>query len=255
MRFTRPGARPCHSDLDSAQLRGGVLGAGVEDESARAQLGAGEVLQLVLGAVGWIELDVEVVVLRTPTRRSLVHGHHVRERFVEQAVVLLEQCLQVARKGVIVSVVEIEQPASVVDWGEVDLVRPACEWRYERDPPLVADHGAHSVLLAGDHLAVEAATGLAHVPGLRSELTLENRRKERVGVDLSVRVAQGDAYLLPAVLEDVDVTNAGQAPQLSGPVAPTLDQVADVIDALLAQRRVMDLRVTDDFGAPLVTCV
>src|SRR6266478_3258450 len=102
MRFTRPGARPCHaagrSRLGSTKLRGFVLGARVDDERPGAELGSGQILQLVARAVRWIELDMEVMILARPARRSLVHGHHVWQGTVEQAVVLLEHAFQDSRE-------------------------------------------------------------------------------------------------------------------------------------------------------------
>src|SRR5437588_10889490 len=98
MRFTRPGARPCHAVLEGTKLRGGVLGSRVEDERARSKLGACEVLELVACAVRRVELDVEVVVARSATGRSLMHRHDIRKRTLEQPVVFLEQRFQGRRK-------------------------------------------------------------------------------------------------------------------------------------------------------------
>src|SRR5579864_7057418 len=95
MRLTRPGARPDHTESEGTKLRGCFLGARVEDERAGAQLGAGEVLELVLRPIRRIELDVEVVLPAAPPWRSLVHRHHVRKRLLEEAVVLLQQSLEI----------------------------------------------------------------------------------------------------------------------------------------------------------------
>src|SRR5207302_4827352 len=97
MRFTRPGAFPCHVS-EGTKLRGGVLGSRVEDERARSKLRAREVLELVARAVRRIELDVEVVVARTASRRSLMHRHHIRKGTLEKSVIFLEQRLQSRRK-------------------------------------------------------------------------------------------------------------------------------------------------------------
>src|ERR1700693_4770709 len=94
MRFTRPGARPTQrplAPLDSTQLRRGVLGARIEDERAGAELGSGEVLQLVPAAIGGIELDVKVMVPAAAAWRLLVHGHDIGKRLAEQAGRLLAQ--------------------------------------------------------------------------------------------------------------------------------------------------------------------
>src|SRR6202165_3306345 len=158
MRFTRPGARPRHRPcgwLDSTQLRGCVLGARVEDESAGAYLRTGEVLQLVACAIGRIELDVEVVMPAASPRRSLVHSHDVRKRPSKKAVVFLQQALQVASERLIVRSVEVGQPSAMSDRSEVNLVRPARECGDERDPALVSQHGPLAAALALDDVAVE----------------------------------------------------------------------------------------------------
>src|SRR5437879_12899486 len=78
MRCTRPGACACHVS-EGTKLGGGVLGSRVEDERARSKLGACEVLELVACAVRRVELDVEVVVARSATGRSLMHRHDIRK--------------------------------------------------------------------------------------------------------------------------------------------------------------------------------
>src|SRR6267143_3603154 len=95
MRFTRPVARPRQDALEGTKLRGSVLGSSVEDEGAGAKFRAGEVLQLVPGAIRWIELDVEMVMAAAAARGLLMHGHHIWKRLIEQPVVLLQQALEV----------------------------------------------------------------------------------------------------------------------------------------------------------------
>jgi hypothetical protein len=68
-------------------------------------------------------------------------------------------------------------------------------------------------------------------------------------------VAQRDADLLTAVLEDIHVLDVGQAAQLVGAVAPDLDEVTDVLDALLAERRIVVGCVADDLRPALVSGV
>src|SRR5579864_3080518 len=138
---------------------------------------------------------------------------------------------------------------------DVDLVRPPGERRHERDPALVLDHRSLAVLLARDHVAVQATTGLAHMSRSGRELSLEHGWNEGVRVDLAVRMAERDTDLLASVLEYVDVAHVGQAAQLASPVAPNLDQVPDVVDALLAERRIVVGRVADDLATSLVAGV
>src|SRR5690348_9596739 len=107
MRFTRPGAFPRHTGSEGTKLRGGVLGARVDDERTGAQLGAGEVLEPVLGAVRRIELDVEVVVAAAAPWWFLVHSHDVRERLLKEPVVLLQQSLEIGGERQVVVRIEV----------------------------------------------------------------------------------------------------------------------------------------------------
>src|SRR5271168_2122446 len=104
MRFTRPGAKArlrSGATFDRrAQLRGGLLGEGVGDEGAGAQLGAREELELVGAAQRRVELDVQVALalrcagLVRGDRGSLMDGHDVREGALEQRVVAARERLQ-----------------------------------------------------------------------------------------------------------------------------------------------------------------
>src|SRR5439155_18735350 len=116
-------------------------------------------------------------------------------------------------------------------------------------------HFSSASLLTFDDVAVQAPPGLAHVLRLGGKLALDDGRDERVGVDLAVGMAQGDADLLAAILENVDIAHVGQPAELAGAVAPDLDEVADVLDALLAQGRIVVGRVADDLGPVLITRV
>jgi hypothetical protein len=51
-----------------------------------------------------------------------------------------------------------------------------------------------------------------------------------------MRMAQRDTDHLAAIFEDVHVLHIGQPAQLLRAVSPHLDQVANVIDGLLAER-------------------
>src|SRR5258706_13662308 len=142
MRFTRPGARPrqaASTDLDATQLGRGVLGARIQDERAGAELRSGEVFQFVPASVRRIELDVEMVMAAAATRWFLVHRHHVRQRALEKAVVLLQQALEVAGKRLVIILVEVRQPAAMIDRREMHLVRPARERRGESGPPKIGE--------------------------------------------------------------------------------------------------------------------
>src|SRR5712692_8615874 len=118
MRLTRPGARPCHATgclpLGLTQLRGLVLCARIDDESAGAELRSRQVLELVARAVGRIELDMEVMVVAGAARRGLVHRHHIRQGAIEKPVVLLQQPLQDSRERLVVVGVESAQSLTTV---------------------------------------------------------------------------------------------------------------------------------------------
>src|ERR1700682_3216385 len=208
MRFTRPGARPSHrpqARLDSTQLRGGVLGASVEDERAGADLGAGEIFQLVRGSVRRIELDMEVVMASAAAGRFLVHRHYIGKRTVEKAIVLLQESLQRARKRLVVIGVEISEPTAVAGGRQVDLVRPARERWDECNPVVIAQHGAPAAPFILDDVAIKTPTRLSQVPCLGRQLSLNYWRHEGICVDLAVGMAQSDADRLTAILEDIHV--------------------------------------------------
>src|SRR5260370_30772579 len=115
---------------------------------------------------------------------------------------------------------------------EVSHVRTARERVSQCDPVRIAKHRPLSTSFALEDVAVQAAARLAPVLCLRAQLSLQNRRYERVRVDLAVWVAQGHTDLLTTVLEDVDVLHVGKAAQLARAIAPHLDEVANVVDAL-----------------------
>src|SRR5882762_343048 len=222
--------------LVATQLGRGVLGARVQDERAGAELRPGEVFQFVPTSVRRIELDVEVVMAAAAAGRFLVHRHDVGQRPLEKAVVLLQQALEVAGKRLVIVLVEGRQAAAMIDRREMHLIRPARERRDECDPAIIGEDDPLPAALAVDDVAVKAAAGLAHVSRLGGELALDDWRYEWVGIDLSMGMAERDADHLTAVLEDVDVADVWQPTQLLGAIAPDLDEIADVIDALLAQR-------------------
>src|SRR5712692_3904534 len=257
MRFTRPGARPCHATgrltLGFTKLRGLVLCAGIDDEGSGAELRSRQVLELVARAVGRVELDMEVMVAAGAARRCLVHRHHVRQRAFEKPVVLLQQPLQDSGEGLVVVAVEIEQSATVSARTQKHLIWPSREGRYERDPVLIAQDCPFTLELTLEHVAIQATAVFAYIPRLGPQLSLEDRREERVRIDLSVWVTQRHADRLATVFEYVDVAHVGEAAQLIGAVAPHLDQVANVFDALLPERRVVIRRVADHLAPSLLS--
>jgi len=171
----------------------------------------------------------------TTARRPLVHRHHIGERHLEETVVLLQKRLQDSRQRFVLLRIKFEQASAVPRRSEMHLVRPARECRHERDPALIAGDGAIARTLTLNHIAVETASGSAPMPGLGPQLSFDGRWHERVSVDLSVRMAQGDADRLASVLEDVDIAHALQPREIERAIAPDLDEVLDVRDGLFAE--------------------
>src|ERR1700674_1263066 len=165
MRFTRPGACPRHVPcLESTQLRRSVFGPRIDDECPSAELRAGHVLDPIPAAIGWIELDVKVMVRATAPRWLLVHCHHVGERNLEEAVIFLKHALQDPGERFAVLRVKVEQTGPMPQRSDMHLVRPPGKWRYERYPVLVAQNCALPTALSHEHIAVDAASGLSFVP-------------------------------------------------------------------------------------------
>src|SRR5258708_22579484 len=106
--------------------------------------------------------------LASAPRWPLVHRHHVRKRLVEQAVVFLQQALERACKRLVIVWVEVLEASSMGDGREMDLIWPACEWRDEYDPPLVARDSALAAPLALDDVAAHTPTRPSHVSRLRA---------------------------------------------------------------------------------------
>src|SRR5258708_31818056 len=141
------------------------------------------------------------------------------------------------------------------DGREMDLIWPACEWRDECDPLLVAQQGPLAAALAVDAVAVQTPAGPSHVPRLGGQFTLDDRGNKWICVDLAVRMAQGDADRLASVLEHEHVPDVGEPAELRGAIAPDLDEVLDVIDGLCPKRRVVIGRVANHLTPPLVAGV
>ena len=168
--------------------------------------------------------------------RLLMHGHDVRQWEREEAVVLLKQAFENSRERFVVFGVQIEKAAPMPQGREVDFIRPPREWRYKGDPVLVAQHSPFTAALTLEDVAEQAASGFAVVPGFGAELAFDHRRHERVRVDLAMGMAERDADRLASVLEDVNVADVRQQAQLTGAVAPNLDEVLDLLHRLLTER-------------------
>ena len=74
------------------------------------------------------------------------------------------------------------------------------------------------------------------VRALLRQLARRDRRDERIGVDLPVRMVQRDADLDAAVLEREDVLDVVARAELAVPVGPDLDHQLDVPERQRAER-------------------
>src|SRR5258708_10211683 len=113
--------------------------------------------------------------LASAPRWPLVHRHHVRKRLVEQAVVFLQQALERACKRLVIVWVEVLEASSMGDGREMDLIWPACEWRDECHPPLLAQHRPLAAALALHDVAVPTPAGPSHAPPPGGHFTAHTR--------------------------------------------------------------------------------
>jgi hypothetical protein len=105
---------------------------------------------------------------------------------------------------------------------------------------------------AGDEVLEEVASGAFAVRGGLGDGAVHLRREVGEGVDLAVRVRQGDADLLAAVLEHVDLAYVGPGQQLGGAVGPGLEHQGCPRLGELGEGRVVFGREADDLAAPAV---
>ena len=102
----------------------------------------------------------------------------------------------------------------------VHLDRPAGGERHEHGEVLAADEHPLGLGLELQDVAHERR---ARRTAIEASRFLVRGRDVGVGVDLPVRVVQGDADLRPPVLEHVHLPHAGYPRQRGGPVGPRLD--------------------------------
>ena len=125
---------------------------------------------------------------------------------------------------------------AVLDGGNVHFVRHAGGEGYVGDeaggPGDDARVGAD---LDADDVTEQAALDRA-VVRRRLVLDADARRDVGEGVDLAVRVGEGDADLAAAVLEDEDVSDLGAGAQFFVAVCPDVDEVADLALGHCAER-------------------
>src|SRR6266566_4096323 len=135
----------------TSKLRRRFLGVRVVHERAGSKLDTGEVLETVTTAVRWIQLDMEVGLRPLASVGGrLVHGHHVRRREAEVAVICAGRAEHGLRQVFSLAGVEIGDGGDMPARVDVHLIRPASrprhEWQgvdlavrvMERDPDLFA---------------------------------------------------------------------------------------------------------------------
>ena len=122
--------------------------------------------------------------------RSLMDDHDVRKRRIEQGVIPAHECLQRRGERAQLAGVALDQARAVRAQDHVRFIRPARRVGDIRGELLGLIHEPPAVPQLALQQGAQRATPQARV---RAKLELRQRRKERVGVHLPVRVMQGDA--------------------------------------------------------------
>ncbi len=128
---------------------------------------------------------------------------------------------------------------------QVDLDGPARRERHEGRPVLAGEHDAFAGALEFEDALEQVGPELPD----RVEQARGARRDVGVGVDLPVRVLQGDADRLAAVLEREHLLDAGHRRELGGAVRPRLDDGAGAAGAEAAERAFVLGTEADHFAA------
>jgi hypothetical protein len=245
MRFPSP-FPGLHSPGDSlAHELGGVLGHDVPDPGAHRGLGTGEVLQLVLAPAGRRQLQHEADLVPLHVHRRLVPGGDVGRWGVVHLVDAAQQGEVEARQLVALRVVRRGEVGHVAMRQHVYLDRPAGGERHERRPVLAAEDDPRRCPLglqdSLEQVRPEAVDGVDQSGGARGDVG--------VGVDLPVRVVQGHADGLAAVLEREHLLDAGQRGQRGGAIRPRLDHGAGARRRLASERALVGGAEADDLAA------
>src|SRR6266566_2604136 len=129
----------------TSKLRRRFLGVRVVHERAGSKLDTGEVLETVTTAVRWIQLDMEVGLRPLASVGGrLVHGHHVRRREAEVAVICAGRAEHGLRQVFSLAGVEIGDGGDMPARVDVHLIRPASRPRHERhDRPCPEDDAGY----------------------------------------------------------------------------------------------------------------
>ena len=127
----------------------------------------------------------------------------------------------------------------------VHLDRPAGGERHERGPVLAGQDDPVPGLLAGQDVGEQGRP--VGVEG--GDHALAARCDVGVGVDLAVRVVQGDADRLAAVLEREHLLDPGQLRERVGALRPGFDHGAGTGDREAAERALGGRAETDDLAA------
>src|SRR5579863_5170176 len=132
-----------------------------------------------------------------PIAGRLVEHHHVGERPLEEAVEAARHRLQDLRQRVELRLAALQQARAVLADDDVRLIRPARREGDVRDDLAIAAENPLTVAqLAPEQLAGRAAAE----PLIGLELPRRDRRQERKGVDLAVRMMERRPDLDAAVL-------------------------------------------------------
>ena len=211
-------------------------------------LGAGEPFAVVGGAEGGIELDVEPG-FGVGFDGALVDGHDVGEVALEEGVIGADEAMESDGEIVEEAGSEFAEVGEGFAGDDVDFVGVAGEIGAEDDEGVVFEEDAEFGFAFGvEPVGHEAPSGAGAVLGGGFEFGGENGRDEGGGVDLSVRVAEGDSDFGATIFEDVDVGDAGFAGEVGSAVSPDAGEFAELIEGESAEGGFVVLGVADDFA-------
>ena len=130
------------------------------------------------------------------------------------------------------------------------LERPTCGGRHIGDPAVVAHDDALLGFDFGIHEILEQiAAGLLVIGLGMLQLGFHLRRDERVAVDLTMRVSQGNADLLPVVFKREDLFDAVDLGDFGGTEGPCLHDGAQTGDRQIGRQAILVRIEADHFAA------
>ncbi len=177
-------------------------------------------------------------------------GRDVGRPAAEQAVKAAEHIKVDRAEGGARRVMQERQVGHPFGWEEQDLIRPAGRGRDESGPVVVARHHPRARSeLTRNQIAEQVASCALGVPPCLVKQPGRARRHEGIAVDLPMRVMEGHADFLTAVLEAEHLLDTVECGQCGGPVRPRLDDGAHPGGRELGEGGIVVGRETDDFAS------